>query len=44
MEIRNDSPFTVFVHVCVGLNGVLFDQEFDALIERGGDRGRLLAQ
>lgn len=44
MEIRNDSPFTVFVHVRVRLHGILFDQEFDALIEGCRYRWWLLTQ
>lgn len=38
------SPFGVFVHVGVALYGVFFDEELDALVEGGGDGGRLFAQ
>lgn len=37
-------PFGVFVHVCVALDRVFFDEEFDALIEGCGDRRRLLPE
>lgn len=44
MSKRTDSPLAVLVHVRVRLHRVLLDQELDALVERGRDRGRLLAQ
>lgn len=37
-------PFRIFVHVCVALNRVLFNEEFDALVEGGGDRRRLFSE
>lgn len=33
MDNQNDSPFAVLVHVRIRLYGILFDEEFDTLIE-----------
>lgn len=44
MGSRKNLPFAIFVHMCVRLNWILFNQKFNALIKWSGHRWWLLAK